>query len=56
MVQAIVGHEPEGMGETRTYAKGGYKAEALLRLVSRINYEGISLPGPAQTWETLHRD
>lgn len=52
-IQAIVGHEPSDMGETKRYAAGSYMPSDLAQVLSSFHYEGVSLQALRGHWERL---
>lgn len=55
IIQAIVGHEPEGMGETRRYAKGTYRPAQLFEAMAAFQYSDIKLSSLVGNWCGLGR-
>lgn len=51
--QAIVGHEPDGMGETRRYARGKYSARDLNAVLEAFYYEGLNTEHLESGWQAL---
>lgn len=49
-VQAIVGHEPSDMGETKRYARGSYKVSDLYSVMEAFSYEAVGLENLRGGW------
>lgn len=55
-VQAVIGHEPEGLGETSAYVKGSYKLADLMEVVDSFHFGDVDFTGLIDTWKDIPRD
>ncbi|NIB44870.1 site-specific integrase [Pseudomaricurvus alkylphenolicus] len=51
--QAIIGHEPDHMGETKRYAQGQYPVGDLAQLIASFDYGEVDWRGLRGGWEGL---